>query len=268
MFDTHLHTTFSCDSRMDHRQALSAAQKLGIGIIITEHLDLDYPENPEEFVFDFNEYFATLNPLRKESELLLGLELGLRAECAEKNKEIIKGWPFDEIIGSIHVVDGIDIYSPAYTLNNEKKAVYGRYLAVMADCVRDFDDFDTLGHVDYICRYAAYSDRNLYIDDFYAEWSAVCAELLKKEKVLEINTRRFDDKTAVACLFALYRRYRELGGKYVTIGSDAHCAENVGRGIAAAWEMAESIGLRPVYYKNRKMFFDRKEQGGALRRTK
>jgi histidinol-phosphatase (PHP family) len=243
---------------MDYNQAISAAQKLGIGIIITEHLDLDYPENPEEFVFDFNEYFSVLGPLRQEDKLLLGLELGLCAECAEKNRQLIKGWPFDEIIGSIHVVDGIDVYSPAYTLNGEKKPVYGRYLAAMAECVRDFDDFDTLGHVDYICRYAAYSDQNLYIDDFYAEWSAVCAELSRKEKALELNTRRFDDKTAVASLLPLYRRYRELGGKYVTLGSDAHRAENVGRGIAAAWEIAESIGLKPVYYKERKMFFDRR----------
>jgi histidinol-phosphatase (PHP family) len=265
MFDTHLHTNFSCDSRMDCNEAIGAAQKLGIGIIITEHLDLDYPENPEEFVFDFNEYFSLLGPLRKEKELLLGLELGLRAECAEKNRQIIKGWPFDEIIGSIHVVDGMDIYSPAYTKSSEKKSSYGRYLAVMAECVRDFDDFDTLGHVDYVCRYAAYGDPELYLDDFCEEWSAVCAELLRKEKTLEINTRRFDKKEAVAALFPLYRRYRELGGKYVTLGSDAHRAENVGRGIAAAWGMAESIGLKPVYYKGRKMFFDSKGQGGACR---
>jgi histidinol-phosphatase (PHP family) len=258
MFDTHLHTEFSCDSQMNCRQATRAAQKLGIGIIITEHLDLDYPENPEEFIFDFREYFDAFGPLRQEGRLLLGLELGLRAECVEKNREIIKGWPFDEIVGSIHVVDGLDIYSPAYCKNREKKSAYGRYLATMAECVRDFDGFDTLGHVDYICRYAAYGDPELYIGDFYDEWTAVCSELLRKEKTLEINTRRFDRQAAVEALAPLYRRYREMGGKYVTVGSDAHRAENVGRGLAAAWDMAESVGLRPVYYKERQLFFDRK----------
>ena len=49
MFDTHNHCEFSCDSKMTLQQAADTAAKLGIGIILTEHWDYEYPTNPEQF---------------------------------------------------------------------------------------------------------------------------------------------------------------------------------------------------------------------------
>ena len=257
MFDTHLHTSFSRDSKMSSSDAIEQATAQGINIIITEHLDLDYPENPEEFVFDFDEYFEMLTPWRND-KVLLGVELGLRCECVAKNKEIISEWPFDEVIGSIHVVDGVDIYRPDFTRSNDKKVTYKRYFDIMSDCIKGFDDFDTLGHIDYICRYAVYQDPEIRLKDFYDEWTTICRVLVEKEKVLEINTRRLDNKEAAAALYELYQRYRELGGKYITIGSDAHRLSAIGTKFDIAWEMAEKLSLRPVYFKERKMHFDEK----------
>ena len=52
MFDTHNHCEFSCDSKMTLAQAAVTAEKLGIGMILTEHWDYEYPTNPEMFLFD------------------------------------------------------------------------------------------------------------------------------------------------------------------------------------------------------------------------
>lgn len=257
MFDTHLHTSFSRDSRMSSADAIEQAGKDGLGIIITEHLDLDYPDNPEEFIFDFEEYFKTLTPFRSD-KVLLGVELGLRCDCTDRNKEIAIDWPFDEIVGSIHVVDEIDIYRAIFTKSRSKKEAYGRYLEVMLNCINEFEDFDTLGHVDYICRYAVYEDPEIHLADFYDEWTLVCRALIKKEKALELNTRRLANPAAVAALQELYRRYKELGGKYITIGSDAHRLTDIGARFDIGWELIEQIGLQPVYFKERKMFFDKK----------
>jgi histidinol-phosphatase (PHP family) len=257
MFDTHLHTTFSTDATMSSEEAISAAQKAGLGIIITEHLDLEYPENPEAFLFDFAAYFRELGHRRNE-KLLLGVELGLRTECNEKNRQLVKGWPFDEIVGSIHVVDGLDIYGPPFTKDRNKSVAYGRYFVNMLECVKNFDNFDTLGHVDYICRYAGYQDPEIHLADFYEEWSEVCRVLLAKGKVLELNTRRLGQESAVSALKPLYQRYKELGGRYLTIGSDAHRADNIGSMFGVAWELAESLGLLPVYFKERKMVLDKR----------
>ena len=60
IFDTHMHCRYSIDSKMSIDEAKAAAEKLGIGMIITEHWDEDYPTNPEAFVFDIADYFASL----------------------------------------------------------------------------------------------------------------------------------------------------------------------------------------------------------------
>ena len=253
MFDTHLHTTFSCDSSMSSLEAIQTASAQGIGIIITEHLDLDYPENPEEFIFDIGDYFSSLDSYRSET-VLLGVELGLRTDCNEENKKAVFGKPFDEIIGSIHVVDGMDIYRPSFTKGRTKKEAYTSYFSAMLECIKTFDDFDTLGHVDYICRYARYDDTNIYLEEFYDEWTDICNALLEKEKALELNTRRLGNKNAVKALKGLYQRYKELGGKHITIGSDAHRTSDIGANFALAKDLVQELGLQAVYFKERKLY--------------
>lgn len=257
MFDTHLHTQFSSDSKMQAKDVAKLAKDSGIGIIITEHLDLDYPENPEAFLFDFKEYFKTLGHLQND-HFLLGVELGLRPDCTQKNTLLVKDQPFDEIIGSIHVVDGWDVYSPSFSESRTKQVAYKQYLDAVIASIESFDDFDTLGHIDYICRYVKYPEPEIELDVFYDEWTTICKVLIAREKALEINTRRFDNSLALEALIALYKRYKELGGKYVTIGSDAHNLSDIGKNFASAFTMVEQLDLQPVYFKQRKMHFDKR----------
>ena len=63
----------------------------------------------------------------------------------------------------------------------------------------------------------------------------------------------FDEK-AYKGLIPIYARYKKLGGQYVTIGSDAHYEEHVGRRVDLALKMANEIGLIPVYFKARKQY--------------
>ena len=41
-----------------------------------------------------------------------------------------------------------------------------------------------------------------------------------------------------------HKRYKELGGKYVTLGSDAHKAEYIGYGFDKAYEIANYFDLK------------------------
>jgi histidinol-phosphatase (PHP family) len=258
MFDTHIHTTaFSTDAKMSAEAALARARKMGLGIIVTEHLDLDYPENPEAFLFDFADYFRQLGA-KRAPDFLLGLELGLRPDCAAQNRDLVRGWPFDEIIGSVHVVKGVDIYGDTYTKDKSKEEAYRLYLTEMLHSIESFQDFDTLGHVDYISRYAVYDDPEITLRAFGEEWSAICRVLVTAGKALEINTRRLGNAAAQKALSALLSRYRELGGRYVTLGSDAHKEESLGYMLDYAWDMAEALSLQPVYFRKRQLVPDRR----------
>lgn len=248
-FDTHLHTEFSSDSRMTLSQARQAAEKNGLGIIVTEHMDLGYPV-PDSFVFDVDDYFSGYGPIRGE-KVLLGIEIGMTmAQCAEGNA-IIAAHPFDFVIGSIHLVDGQDIYQPEFYQGRTKSETYSRYFANMAQCVANYQGIHSLGHVDYICRYARYEDSDIP----YAEMSELIDPVLKaaaeREIALEINTRRLDERTT-PLLLPIYRRFAEVGGKMATIGSDAHRADDVGKGLAEGLALAEAANLQAVYFKDGK----------------
>ncbi len=254
MFDCHIHTNFSTDSSMNIEEVIKASRNNNIGAIITDHLDINYMI-PGKFIFNVDDYFKKYSSYRNE-KLLLGIEMGMRPDCIEENREISKKYNFDFILGSVHVVESngsyYDIYGNDFYEGKNKKEVYEAYLKCMLQCVREHDYIDSLSHIDYICRYAPYSDSNIYYDEYNELIDEILKELILREKAIEINTRRFEDKKAVAILKKIYKRFNELGGKIVTIGSDAHRSENVDNNIHIAKEFAEECGLKAVYFKERK----------------
>lgn len=250
LYDTHMHTRFSTDSRMTIDAAAARGRELNMGITITEHLDLDFPE-PKAFVFDVDKYFRAYERYRSET-VLLGVEIGMRSDTVRDNAAVVAGHPFDYVIGAIHVIDRIDIYQENFYLDRTKAEVYGQYFASMLECLGCYDFIDSLGHIDYIARYARYADPEVHYGEFAAALDAVLSRVAEQGKALEINTRRLGDADAVAALLPIYHRFRHLGGELVTIGSDAHRPREIGSHFPVAVDIAAACGLKPVYYKERK----------------
>ncbi len=250
LFDTHMHTRFSTDSQMTVEEAAARSRELNMGITITEHLDLDFPE-PKAFVFDVAEYFRAYERYRSDT-LLLGIEIGMREDTVGDNAAVVAGHPFDYVIGAIHVIDRIDIYQEDFYRHRTKEEVYGQYFEQMLACMGCYDFVDSLGHIDYIARYARYADPEVHYGEFAAVIDAVLKKVAEQGKALEINTRRLGNADAVAALLPIYHRFRHLGGELVTIGSDAHRPPEIGKHFAVAADMAAACGLKPVYYKERK----------------
>ena len=69
LFDSHMHCDYSTDSSMNISEAIRAARKANVGMIVTEHWDYDYPTNPYAFLFDVDDYFKQFNVYRSESIL-------------------------------------------------------------------------------------------------------------------------------------------------------------------------------------------------------
>lgn len=249
LFDTHMHTRFSTDSTMDIEEAIARGRELDMGIILTEHLDLAYPK-PEAFIFDIEDYFRKYSRYRTD-RVLLGIEIGMRSELVRENGTVLAEYPFDFVIGSIHVIENIDIYEEHFYLGRSKREVYGQYFSSMLDCLTCYDFIDSLGHIDYIARYARFADPELHYSEFRDYFDQVLALVAAKEKALEINTRRFDRPETAAALLPVYRRFFELGGRLVTIGSDAHTPRDIGKHFPLALEIADRSGLRPVWYDSR-----------------
>ena len=241
IFDSHTHTKFSADSKMDAAQAISRAESLGLGIIFTEHYDFNFPEELD-FTFDAAKYFDEYKKFRSD-KVKLGVEIGLRKSARAANKNFLAQGNFDLVIGSIHVVEDIDIYNPKFFADKDKSTAYRKYFNAMAEEVAA-EDFDVLGHIDYICRVAPYENSEIDYETFKPEIDEVLKILIERKKILELNTRRLNNKIALKGLESVYKCYKDLGGEFVTIGSDAHVIDAVGANFDVAINFVENLNLK------------------------
>lgn len=252
MFDTHLHTKpFSTDSSMTFEQMLKRKEELGINVVLTEHMDIDFG-GPEDYYFEPKEYFDTYLPYRDDS-LLLGVEVGMQTQVVAENIEFVTSHPFDMVIGSVHAVNGLDIYEQEFfEAFADKREAYMIYLHTAIENLKTFECFDTFGHLDYVCRQAPYADTELDYMEYADEIDTILRLLVEKGKAMELNTRRIGNPKSVEALIPIYQRYYEFGGRCITVGSDSHDASAIGTHFNIALEMAEKCQLRPVYFKERK----------------
>lgn len=262
LWDTHMHTRFSGDSDANPEEMILAAEAKGLsGLCFTDHLDYDYPEEPGLFLLDLSSYEKGIQEFRLKYEnhfpVLFGIELGLQPQVAEKNREAAGACPFDFIIGSSHVVHGMDPYYSRYYEGRDEDAAYREYFESILENLQTDVDFDVYGHIDYVVRYGP--NRNRFYS--YRKFSDVIDEILRTlihmGKGIEINTGGFKyglghpNPTE-----EILSRYRELGGEIITIGADAHVPGHVGYAFDRVPEILTKAGFRYfTIFKNRQPVF-------------
>ncbi|MGL5244166.1 MAG: histidinol phosphate phosphatase [Sarcina sp.] len=251
IFDSHVHTEFSSDSTMKIEDAIKIAKENNIGLIITEHLDLNYPIQ-NEFRCDLPNYFATYEKY-KSNKILLGIETGLSLSTLKDNENLMDSYPFDYIIGSIHSVNDIDIFNDYIKLEIDENQFFQVYFEYMLKCVQSHNNFDSLGHIDYIYRYAPFNNAEVNIRNHKEVLSEIMKTLIQKEKVMELNTKRLSKESSINSLMEVYKLYKDLGGKYLTLGSDSHASNRIGDNFKIATDMIEALNLSCVYFKERKL---------------
>ena len=250
IFDSHMHTKYSADSEMLPRDAIAKAETLGFGVVFTEHFDYNLPGDID-FTFVPEDYWREYKPLRGQN-VRLGVEVGMEEIARKPAADFIKRVPFDLVIGSIHLVDRLDIYYPEYYAGKDKKTAYRKYFAAMAEEAA-VGDFDVLAHIDYICRAAPYDDPEIDYAFFKEDIDKVLKIVVERGKVLELNTRRLNTRRGLKELVPIYTQYKKLGGKYVTIGSDAHKVEAVCNYFDLAINLTKELDLKIVTFCERRL---------------
>ncbi|MDR1700118.1 MAG: histidinol-phosphatase HisJ family protein, partial [Lachnoclostridium sp.] len=236
--DSHVHTDFSSDCKTSMEKMAATAPSLGLtDICLTDHMDYDFPEKYEiPFVFDMEEYGKTIQSLQSYYQPSLtirtGVELGLQVSAEAKIKALLNHYDFDYVIGSIHIANHMDPYHQEYWeyFESEKKAVLFFFENTLS-CLESMDiHFDSLGHLDYIIRYIPSKIYIYYIKEFGDIIDAILFTCIKKDIALEVNTsayHRLNNNNPHPNKDVL-KRYHELGGELLTIGSDAHLPEQLG----------------------------------------
>ncbi len=250
IWDQHIHSKFSGDSTtaMDE-MAREAIQKNLMGITFTDHHDIDFPvkEGEPAFLLDFNRYLIETENVRRRYEGALhirtGVELGLQLETAEKNLKVLKNYQFDFVLGSVHVLYGKDPFSDHVFIGKKEDQVFQDYFETIYRNITKFPLFDSLGHMDYIVRYAPKKDKKYNPKKHKIIIDKILKFLISKNIGIEINTSGLKTMSMTLPHPYILQRYKVLGGKIVTIGSDAHDTKFVGYELESARKILKGIGF-------------------------
>ena len=256
--DMHTHCEASEDSETPISQLCETAFQKGIAMLaVTDHVELvEYRQGGYDRAAEESWAFMERAVVPRTVRLLRGIELGEPCYDTVLADNVLAAHPYDFVLASQHrLSDELpDYYFIDYSGWTDKAVTreMERYFAELLRVVR-WNGFDSLAHLTYPFRYLPEKWRN----GDYTPWRGVLDEMLgflaENGKALEINTsgiRKGQGMTSPD--LPLIKRFYELGGKYITIGSDAHRPHEVGADLEVAASLAKEAGF--THYT---VYFDR-----------
>ncbi len=260
MFDYHIHTTVSFDGHDSALTMAQAAKDAGLReICFTDHIDDDPKGIITDQCFDPAAYSAAYDGLEVPGlTIRTGVEFGMLPGNQATIRRYLAARKYDFVLGSLHYAAGEDVYYPPYWENRSLFEGEQQYLLDILQCVGEHDDFDVLAHLTYISK-ARHNPAHTPVE--YARHREIVEEILKilvaKGKGMEINTSGVDRSGDFLPPEIYLRRFKELGGQIVTVGSDAHTANRVGQYTSRACEILKDIFGYVCTFENRQPVFHR-----------
>jgi histidinol-phosphatase (PHP family) len=244
--DYHVHTTWS-DGSGTVEDVVRRAAELGLPeVAIAEHFtpapgpDEDWWLRPEQlgaYVEDVHAAAARHGDVKVllgvEAEWVDGAEAGLEKQ--------LSAWPFEVVVLGVHVVDGFIFDDPSLREDprwRDPDALLAAYYRTVGRAAA-WGRFDVFAHIDYIGLWghqpgpAVLPEVETALDALAASGAAI-----------ELNADRFSDPAGVMYPSVDILRAARARGIPLTIGSDAHEADHVGRAWDEAIAHARQAGYR------------------------
>lgn len=183
-----------------------------------------------------------------------GIEIGLQPDLLNEIENITTQYPFDFIIVSLHITCKKDMaIDKSFFDGYSRKEAYLRYFKEVLQNIILYNHFDVYGHLDYVVRYGGYASKKIEYSEFKEILDEIFINLIKKDKGIKINTSgiRYGLGNPHPNIDVI-KRYKELGGKKITMGSDAHKIQDLAKNFNEAFDILEDIGYKEVaIYHNR-----------------
>lgn len=261
LFDSHSHSENSIDGAHSVTFMMEAAVTVGLqGLAVTDHFDVDYDadyqcsERLRQMALDVA---MTREAFRQQIILTTGIELGQAAFDYTAAERALRLAHFDFVLLALHRVQRR--WKDFYRMNfskvspDELHAILTAYFDEMAESVR-WGQFDALAHMTLPLRYILRTGGPQAELERYRERIEEILELLVKEnKALELNLSGIWAPPGESMPPQwVVRRFGELGGKYVTLGSDAHSADHLGGGLQEGMALLQEAGFTHfTFYRDR-----------------
>lgn len=254
--DYHLHAQFSKDSDATIEDYCNYACKLGVPeIAVTEHLTLyEKDKNYTEF-----NYRSFINEIERCSLLFkgrvavkAGIEIDYHPHLEEDLKELISEWDkLDFVIGSIHYVNGKSVINNCLD-KTEVDSLISDYFLVMEELVSS-GICDVIGHFDVFRRSMT---EKFEVDRYLSVLKKVLYKIAECNMAIEVNTSGFHrGLNDIFPTGKVLKLFKDFGGKYITIGSDAHHVWELAREQTKAIAELRTAGFNQITcFKGRKPY--------------
>lgn len=245
--DYHVHTRLSYDGEGDLLEYCAKAEELGLDeLCVTDHLDIGCAQmefNPHDQKI-YLEQFENARRHFPQLELRLGMEIGYRPDTHVESAMFISALPLDFVINSIHEINDVDPYYGGYFEGKTREEAYFEYLEQVLDSLDAAYPFNVLGHIGYPARYAPYLCSSIEYREFPELIDAILLRAIYDGKGIEVNTSTVRQLGKTMPALSIIKRYRELGGEFITIGSDAHTPARLGANFNDAEALLKELGFR------------------------
>lgn len=254
MVDCHIHSSFSPDSSERIDEIVDYCIEKGIKTIgISDHYDFRNPDFLFSKGFDIASYISAIDEISKEITILKGIEIGYDPRESSKINLLANDDNFDYSILSVHTIFDKNLHDEMFFKEDNIYEQFQVYFKHIRDMVDNVDDFQILGHLDYPSRYKEFLDMKRVFNENKDTIADIFKILIMKEKALEVNGAgiRYYHKEPNPSKNIL-SLYKDLGGKLITYGSDAHYKNYVGFGWDMVSEILKNIGFSKAYYFEKK----------------
>ena len=246
--DSHTHSENSFDGNDSIIMMCESASNLGLySLTVTDHCECqeyfaeDYRSTISKSILDISKSRALYHDRVK---VLTGIELGQPTQDIKAAEDALSLADYDFVLGSLHNLRGEkDFYFLDYSEETAPQ-ILERYFYELLELAKQ-NLFDSLAHITYPMRYiVGNAGLNLKLDAYSDITDEILRTVIRNNKAIEVNTsglRQVIGKTLPD--EDIIKRYRELGGKYITIGSDAHRWGDIASGVEEGFRILLHCGF-------------------------
>lgn len=250
--DSHMHSLLSPDGRDTPEKMAERAFQLGIKhFTLTDHIEnekLDSWHYAEAMEQSHKVYLDLKAKYRGRMNVYFGAELGQPLYDLPQAEAILAKYDYDFVLGSQHRTKSFPYINCIPDSEEARRRALDEYFEEEL-ALAEWGKFCALSHLTFPLRFISgdVGGREVDMSRYSSVIDKILEVIIKSDIALEVNSSGIRKGLHVPMPCEEYiRRYYEKGGRMITLGSDAHRAEDVGADIPECLDMLRDIGYNEI----------------------
>ena len=254
--DYHTHTRFSFDGdpAATHDAMCRRALEVGLSeIAFTDHCDVNGEVEGFYAPYDHAAAFAAMQEVKEKYKgrlnVVCGMELGNPHQYPTEAKASLAAHPYDFVIGSLHNLTDVPDFCFLNYEHMPDRLIHHLFNRALDEnmALAQFDGITTLGHITYMHRYITRAGKPFDFKPYHDKIRELYRILISRDVALELNVSTLWRGLGISMpTMELLKLYRDCGGRLITVGTDAHAPENLGKAIRKGYAILQTVGFCEV----------------------